>query len=307
MSAATPQVNASAESLRWSERAQAQVQALPALLVRAEKVAATVILGVHGRRQAGPGESFWQYRPYTFGDSTQRIDWRRSALSDRTFIRETEWEAANTLWVWADTAPRMHFKSHLAEDTKRDRGMLITLAMASLAVRAHERVGALGSAKLPGYGKTALIRTAENLLESSAQSLPELKRSQRGSIALVASDFLDEIDVISKRLSPLAASGMKGHLLQIADPAEEALPYEGRIRFEGMDRPLHYISPKTEALRPAYEEKYKLHREAVREIAKRLGWSFSVHRTDQPVSATVLMLYGVLQDHRGRTAVPGAK
>jgi uncharacterized protein (DUF58 family) len=297
--------NASGEALLWSERAQVHAQGLPALLVRAEKIAATIILGVHGRKQAGPGESFWQYRPYTFGDSTQRIDWRRSAISDKTFIRETEWEAANTLWVWADNAPRMHFKSHLSQETKRDRGMLITLAMASLAVRAHERVGALGSERLPGYGKTALVRAADTLLGEKQLALPELKRVQKGSIALVTSDFLDEPEAISSRIAPLAQSGMKGHLLQIVDPAEETLPYEGRILFEGLDRALRYVSPKTEALRPAYEEKYLQHREAVRALAQRIGWSFSVHKTTDVPMATVLMLYGLLQDHRGK--LKGAK
>ena len=92
-----------AQTLGLSQRGEAQAQVLPPLLVRAEKVAASVILGVHGRKSAGPGESFWQYRNYAFGDSTQRVDWRRSARSDAVYIRENEWESANTLWVWANT------------------------------------------------------------------------------------------------------------------------------------------------------------------------------------------------------------
>ena len=111
--------------------------------MEAERIAATVILGEHGRKRAGPGESFWQYRPYSFGDSTQRIDWHKSARSDRVFIRENEWEAANTLWVWASPSASMDFNSHLSQVTKRDRAQLLALAVASLAVRAQERVSAL--------------------------------------------------------------------------------------------------------------------------------------------------------------------
>ncbi len=99
---------------------------MPPLLVEAERLAANVILGDHGRKRAGPGESFWQYRPYSFGDSTQRIDWHKSARSDRIFIRENEWEAANTLWLWASPAESMTFRSHLSRDqqarTRRTRG-----------------------------------------------------------------------------------------------------------------------------------------------------------------------------------------
>ena len=119
-----------ATALAFTDRAEAAARVLPPLLVEAERIAATVILGDHGRKRAGPGESFWQYRPYSFGDSTQRIDWHKSARSDRVYIRENEWEAANTLWLWASPHVSMDFKSHLSSVTKRDRARLITLAMA---------------------------------------------------------------------------------------------------------------------------------------------------------------------------------
>ena len=89
-----------------SQRAESFSQKLPPLLVKAERVAATVMLGVHGRKRAGPGENFWAYRNYSFGDSTQRIDWHKSSKSDSVFIRENEWEAANTLWLWSNLGPR---------------------------------------------------------------------------------------------------------------------------------------------------------------------------------------------------------
>lgn len=280
----------------WSQRAQGLSQALPPMLVKAEKIAATVILGVHGRKRAGPGESFWQYRPYSFGDSTQRIDWRRSALSDRVFIRETEWEAANTLWVWADTGPRMEFKSHLAQESKRDRSLLISLALASLAVRAHERVGALGGEGRAGYGTSALLRVAEFVLAPRSSTMPFVKTLQRQSAAIIASDFLDEPTVIAKHLTPLAQAGMRGHLVQIADPAEESLPYDGRVEFLGLDTPQRYLARKSEALRDAYKDRYLAQRNAVQELAKRLGWTFTVHRTDQSPMSCLLALHGRIHD-----------
>lgn len=280
----------------WSDRAQAQGQALPPLLVKAEKVAATVILGVHGRKRAGPGESFWQYRPYSFGDSTQRIDWRRSALSDRVFIRESEWEAANTLWLWSDQGPRMDFKSHLASDTKRDRALLLTLAMASLAVRAHERIGGLGSDGAPGYGRSALTRVADYLLQPKTQTLPVMRNLQKRSAAVIASDFLDEPDVIKTALVPFAQAGIRGHLVQVCDPAEETLPYDGRVEFRGLDTPVRYLARKADALREAYGEKYQAQRDAVRTLARSLGWTFTVHRTDQSAMSCLMALYAQVQD-----------
>jgi uncharacterized protein (DUF58 family) len=282
---------------RWSQRGQAAGQALPPLLVKAERVAATVILGVHGRKRGGPGESFWQYRPYSFGDSTQRIDWRRSALSDRVFIRENEWEAANTLWVWADTGPRMKFHSHLAQDTKNDRALLIGMALASLAVRAHERIGGLGSDSNPGYGRSALVRLAEFLLQPKTETLPAPRRMQKQSAGVIVSDFLDEPDAIKKALVPLAQAGIKGHLVQITDPAEETLPYDGRIEFLGLDTPQRYLARKTEALRDAYAAKFREQREAVRALAKSLGWGFTVHHTDQAPMGTLMALHAQIYDN----------
>src|SRR5512146_2442855 len=92
-------------------RAEELAAALPPLLVAAERVAATVAQGVHGRRRVGQGESFWQFRQYEPGDSLQRIDWRESAKSERLFIRQTEWEAAQSVWAWRDFSPSMNYAS----------------------------------------------------------------------------------------------------------------------------------------------------------------------------------------------------
>jgi uncharacterized protein (DUF58 family) len=281
----------SADALRLSDRGEAAASALPPLLVQAEKIAASVILGVHGRKSSGPGESFWQYRPYSFGDPTQRIDWHRSARADGVFIRENEWENANTLWLWANTGPRMDYQSHLGRTTKRDRAQLLVMAMASLAVRGHERIGALGSMRQATHGRAALARVAEQLTEAGATALPRAMPLQRRAAAVLASDFLEPLADLRTALSPLAASGIKGHLVQIADPAEEALPFEGRIEFLGFDLAGTYLARKTENLRQDYARAYAAHREAVSGLARSLGWSFIVHRTDQPAIAALLPLH----------------
>jgi uncharacterized protein (DUF58 family) len=281
----------SASALRLSDRGEAAASALPPLLVLAEKIAASVIMGVHGRKAAGPGENFWQYRPYVFGDSTQRIDWHRSARADGVYIRENEWENANTLWVWANTSPRMDYHSHLSAITKLERAQLLALAMASLAVRGHERVGALGSLRQAAHGRAALTRLAEHVAERREESLPRASNLQRRAAAVLFSDFLDPLPDLKQALGVLAATGTKGHLVQIVDPAEEALPFDGRIEFLGFDLPQTYLARKTEILRADYARAYGAHRNALRELARAIGWSFLVHRTDQPLSNALLPLH----------------
>ena len=75
---------------------------LPPLLIEADRVAQAVIQGVHGRRRAGVGETFWQFRAYDQGDAASRIDWRQSARTDKLFVREREWEAAQSAYIWAE-------------------------------------------------------------------------------------------------------------------------------------------------------------------------------------------------------------
>ncbi len=119
------------------DRAEQTAAMLPPLLVAAERIAANVDQGVHGRRRVGQGETFWQFRQYMPGDAAGRIDWRKSAKSQRLYVRETEWEAAQSVWLWRDASASMDYTSagYVAGadwPAKRDRAELLLVALASL-------------------------------------------------------------------------------------------------------------------------------------------------------------------------------
>lgn len=288
-------------ALALNDRAETMSAALPALLVEAHRIAATVIIGVHGRKRSGPGETFWQYRPYSFGDNVQQIDWHRSARSDRVFIRENEWEAANTLWLWVSPSVSMNFQSHLTSVAKAERAKLLALAIASLAVRASERVSLLGSDLVPAHSRPALLRLAQTLIAAPvSEALPGAVRLPKFSTVLMFGDFLDKPDLIARSLGAIAANGVAGHVVQVSDPAEETLPYEGRVRFEEMAGPLTYVAGKTESLRAAYQAKFQEQRERVRDITRRIGWSFAVHRTDEPPLRILHALHGLIGGEKSR-------
>src|SRR5271169_3127123 len=141
-------------------RAEELAAQLPPLLVEAERVAVTVSQGVHGRRRVGQGETFWQFRQYEPGEPAQRIDWRESARSDRFYVRETEWEAAESVWLWHDSSASMDYASTPRLPTKRHRANLIALALAVLLIRGGERVTVLGSGQAPATGQAVLNRLA---------------------------------------------------------------------------------------------------------------------------------------------------
>ena len=268
--------------------------ALPPLLIEAGRVAQSVMHGVHGRRRAGPGEDFWQYRPYAHGDSAAGIDWRKSARSERVLIRENEWTAANTLWIWTQTDEGMSFRSPQVKVNKAHRAAVIALALAQLATRAGERVCPIGAPFRPDHTARAIERLArwiDPAAPARREALPPPAGLPRFSVCVLIGDFFAPARALRERIRALAARGAQGHLLQITDPAEETFPFTGRTRFEDFASDAAFTAGRAEALRDDYIERLKAHREELRQNVRRLGWTFQIHRTDAPPQTAVLALH----------------
>lgn len=283
-----------ANSLR--HEAERLASGLPPLLVRAERIAASVLPGTHGRRRIGPGETFWQFRRYQFGDPARSIDWRRSARSDRIYIRQQEWEAAQSVWLWRDTSPSMRFQSTFAQEQKRDRADVLTLALASLLIRGGEHVGLLGVDEMPRGGRTAIETTAMKLgfPDTSELSLPPLLRIRRHSHLVMIGDFLSPLVEIDELIRAYVARGVHGHLLQILDPVEEDLPFSGHVRFEGLEGEGEQTFGRVEAIASDYHRRMTARREALANMCRQVGWSHSLHRTDHSAQAALLSIYTAL-------------
>jgi uncharacterized protein (DUF58 family) len=287
-------------------RAEASAAALPPLLVAAERIAATVAQGVHGRRRVGQGETFWQFRQYEPGDAATRIDWRESAKSQRLYVRETEWEAAQSVWLWRDASPSMDYSSAAyitggAWPTKRERAELILVALASLLVRGGERLSLLASGLAPVSGRLALTRIVD-LIERGGghDGLPTIENLPRHAQLVLIGDFLAPLDAINAVVAGYAAAGLAGHLLQIVDPAEEDLPFDGRVRFEGLEDSDELLVGRVETIRDAYAGRFREHRAALQAMTQAVGWSFSTHRTDRPPYLALLALHAALAPDRRR-------
>ncbi len=289
--------------------AQALSDRLPELMLESLRVANTVAHGIHGRRRAGQGETFWQFRQFQTSDAATSIDWRRSGSSDTLYIREREWEASHTFWIWADLSPSMQFRSHLAQSPKRDRALVLAFAASEMLVRAGERVAYLGLTP-PMASRKATTRMAEVLAghqgsEALKASLPPPARLSRFSTAVLFGDFLDPPEDVARRINEMAAGGVAGHMIQVLDPAEETLPYHGRVEFRSPEGGERWVADRAETLREAYQQKLSAHREAIAEAARRVGWSFLVHRTDRPAAepllSLIMRLQGMAADYRWKS------
>lgn len=277
--------------------AEAAASTLPALLVEASRVASTVAQGVHGRRRVGAGEAFWQFRRYDIGDPIARIDWRQTAKTAHVFVRENEWEAAQTVYLWHDASPSMRWRSTTALPEKHERARLILLALASLLTRAGERVALLGDANPPGGGSAVISRLAETLLaKNDGEGLPPPQRLPRHAQAVLIGDFMDSEEELRRRLSLYVDAQTRGHILQVLDPAEEDLPFDGRIEFADIESAEKRIIPRVDSIREAYAARLAALRETLTQIARQARWTISFHRTDRSPQTALLALYTALSE-----------
>jgi uncharacterized protein (DUF58 family) len=274
---------------------------LPPLLVAAERVASTVAQGVHGRRRVGQGDSFWQFRRFVSGDPLARIDWRQSAKSGRSapegwFIRETEWEAAQTVCMWRDASASMRWRSRQVAVEKRDRANLLLLSLASLLLRGGERVMMIHNDARPVTSRGGLDRLVAELdrADDKDKGLPPMVRLPRHGTVVLFSDFLSPLEEIQKLIGQFTAVPVRGYLMQILDPAETALPYTGRIRFRGMEHDGDALIPRVESVRDAYTERLKAQQDGLASICATAGFGFGIHRTDHPPEMALLTLYTAL-------------
>jgi uncharacterized protein (DUF58 family) len=285
---------------------------MPALLIEASRVAHTAAHGVHGRRRAGPGETFWQFRHFERGDAAPLVDWRRSASSDHLFVREREWEAAHTVWIWPDLSPSMDFCSHLSGQSKGDRALVVAFAMAELLIEGGERVGLLGALP-PSSSRGAVEKMALALLHErqgggvggARSSLPPRAMLRRHSECLILSDFLEPYETLREAIEYLASQGVRGHLVHLLDPAEETLPYEGRIEFSASEGEGVVLAERAEDLRREYMKRLDAHRGALSALARRLRWTHLVHHTHRPAGEVVLALHGHLSGAMRRFPAKG--
>lgn len=284
-----------------ARRAEALAGPLPPLLVAAERVAATVAQGVHGRRRVGSGDSFWQFRPFVTGDPVARIDWRQSAKSGRPdphgwFLRETEWEAAQTVCLWHDASSSMHWRSSSTTPLKIERAQLLLLGLAALLLRGGERVSLLAEGARPLAGRSGLERLAASLTSEPGDEagLPPRLPIPRHAKVVLLGDFLSPLPEIQTSLARLAGVPVTAHLLQVLDPAELALPYTGRIRFRGLEREGETLVPRVEGIRDAYAARLAAQQDGLRALCGAAGFGFAVHRTDHSPEAALLGLYTAL-------------
>ncbi|HEY8336659.1 MAG TPA: DUF58 domain-containing protein [Tardiphaga sp.] len=303
MAAATEQASQETLAVRRADGESRTLAAtLPRLVLEARRIAANVIHGLHGRRRAGSGESFWQYRRFVSGEPAQNVDWRRSARDDHLYVRELEWEAAHTIWLWPDRSLSMAFASKQARDSKLERALIVTFALAELLVAGGERVGIPGLMN-PTASRGVLDKMAQAILHDTGtrDSLPPSFVPAALAEIVVLSDFWSPISEIKTMLAGLSASGAHGTLVQVVDPAEESFPYSGRVEFIEPETGQLITAGRAERWAEDYVNRVAIHRDQIRAESGKLGWMFSTHTTSRSAAELLLFLHSGMMVSKGTT------
>ena len=267
-------------------------------MVAADRVAATVIQGVHGRRRVGQGDAFWQYRPYRDGDSASQIDWRQSARSRHLFVRETEWEAAPASGCGAMRRPRCNTPRSEKHRHQGGARRADHLALASLrrCRRARHRAW-LGHAPDLGTGSPCADRRRCSTRRAAAEPPPSLPPllplPAHGTIVLV-SDWLDPLDNIEAVIRHYASGGVPG-IWQVLDPAEEDLPFDGHVKFEGLEAKGQHTIQRVKACGRPMARGWR-RRRGLQRLTRSTDWTVHLHRTDKSPQTVLLLLYLAMAD-----------
>ncbi len=293
---------------RETDAALSLANRMPRLVLEARRVAATLAHGLHGRRRAGPGESFWQFRPFVAGEAAQRIDWRRSGRDEHLFVREREWEAAHSIWLWIDRSASMAYASELAGAPKIERALVLGLALADAFVEAGERVGLLGLTP-PRATRHIAERMAEAIVadrEGFDADLPPVSPLAMLDEAVIVGDFLSPVAELTQAVEGLSARGARGHLIMIVDPVEETFPFSGQAMLHDLEAGLSLRIGDAGSWGEAYRTRMTYHRAALAELTRRRGWTMTIHRTDRPASEAALRVLTLVSAARGAALGAGA-
>jgi uncharacterized protein (DUF58 family) len=230
----------------------------------------------------GRGIAFSEVREYQYGDDIRSIDWNVTARLNHPYVKVYEEERELTVMLLIDVSGSGNFGT-----TSRFKMDLITEVAAVLSFSAiynNDKIGVVFfSDKVerfipPQKGRKHILRIIRELLDFRPQSnqtdLREPLRFLTNAIkkrctAFIISDFIAPDFEEALRI---AANKHDMVALMVSDPLEKSIPDVGLFKVSDAESGYEkWIDTSSRATRKAYEEWWKAHDQAVRNIFRRCG------------------------------------
>jgi uncharacterized protein (DUF58 family) len=255
--------------------------------------------GRHRSSLRGFASEFAQHRAYVPGDELRRLDWKVYARKDRFFVREYQEEKSLRAQVLLDASGSMSFSGQ-GRPSKWDYACRLSAALAYLVLSEGDAAGLAvfdsqerlflpprggwpqidvidrALADLRPGGETDLV----SVLRRTALRLP------RRSLVMLISDLLGDPQEFLSLVKALRARRQEVFVLQVLDPDERDLPYEGPALFEGLEDSA-LLRCEVSLVRAGYQELFEKRRRLYEASLHACGVRFGVFYTDRPWDAAL--------------------
>ena len=273
---------------------------IPNLLIKANNIANTVWEGMHNRNKAGVGDSFWQFRKYEYGDPAHLIDWKKSAKSYDTFVKEKELYTLQDIVIWRDTSKSMNFSSNKQIEPKIYRANLLTLALTIIFSKSGENIVLNGFNSKLSHGNKVINFIANQItskIKESFLSRPNIDEIKNNSDVILISDFLNDIKDTEEIIRKLSSRGINGNIIHVLDPAEKTFPFKGRINFNGLEEEESILIGNAESIKNNYKKAITAHCNKVKKLALSYSWKYYMDITDNSPESSLLNICNTLSNY----------
>ncbi len=257
---------------------------LSRVLDESKETSGSLMSGENRLKRAGFEGDFRQYRPYADSDRPQDIDWKRSARSDDILVREREKNQQRVLDLHIQNYAGMNFSSAPRLLTKYEIGALLGLTFGLWSAHHHNPIRFNSE-------KTSVDELADMLLKRNETAYQQWSKD---SVTVLIGDYLCPVEDIQNKLSVVASGTVL--FLQVLDPAEIELSYEGHHVFE--DGLNEIIVNHAQSMRSDYQSALNDHLESVKDFCRRRNWHYQLVRTDQNLAPVLNRALDAIGDNR---------
>lgn len=191
-----------------------------------ELLSTKVLEGMHRSRRGGEGLEFHSARPYSEGEDSRFIDWKRFAATDRYFVKNFE-RTEKTAWtIVLDRSASMNYAK------KKDWLQKFSASLIYIA-------NAVGDSwTLWPHGPLDISTSFASILSGDCGAdLPSLKdfHPRVGDRILILSDFMFDPEPWRSSFEEISSEGHWLHLVQILSPEEQSFQFENVIDFRDLE------------------------------------------------------------------------
>lgn len=281
------------------------VQRLNRLHVPARLLTTGSTIGSHRSPLKGASIEFRQHRFYVSGDDPRRLDWRVFARTDRPYIKEFDEQTSLRAALLVDVSGSMGYTGE-GRPGKLLTATRVAAALGYVLLQADESVGVAlcdqGMSRWlpPARGTPQLARMIDVLeravaspraldVESLAGAAAE--RMESRSLLVLISDALAAPEAWSRALARLRHDRHQVVLVRILDPDEVELPFDGPVRFRGLEQEPAQLLDVT-LLRQHYRRRFERHGEQLRQLCAAQAVRLVEVRVDRDLLRQLWPLFG---------------